>query len=54
MNRSRKDVAMMAVMGVLLLFAAYNFAFKPQQSESVSKGGICSLLSLEGVSTTTP
>ena len=33
MNRSRKDVAMMAVMGVLLLFAAYNFAFKPQQSE---------------------
>lgn len=33
MNRSRKDVAMMAVMGVLLLFAAYNFVFKPQQSE---------------------
>jgi Tfp pilus assembly protein PilO len=32
MNRSRKDVAMMAVMGVLLLFAAYNFVFKPQQS----------------------
>ena len=33
MNRSRKDIAMMAVMGVLLLFAAYNFVFKPQQSE---------------------
>ena len=33
MNRSRKDVAMMAVMGVLLLFAAYNFVVKPQQSE---------------------
>lgn len=33
MNRSRKDVAMMAVMGVLLLFAAYNFVLKPQQSE---------------------
>ena len=33
MNRSRKDVAMMAVMGILLLFAAYNFVFKPQQSE---------------------
>jgi Tfp pilus assembly protein PilO len=32
MNRSRKDIAMMAVMGVLLLFAAYNFVFKPQQS----------------------
>jgi Tfp pilus assembly protein PilO len=32
MNRSRKDVAMMIVMGVLLLFAAYNFVFKPQQS----------------------
>ncbi len=33
MNRSRKDIAMMAFMGVLLLFAAYNFVFKPQQSE---------------------
>ncbi len=33
MNRSRKDLAMMALMGVLLLFAVYNFVFKPQQSE---------------------
>ncbi len=33
MNRSRKDVVMMAVMGVLLLFAVFNFVFKPQQSK---------------------
>lgn len=33
MNRSRKDVVMMAVMGVLLLFVVYNFVFKPQQSK---------------------
>ena len=33
MNRSRKDIAMMAVMGGLLLFATYNFVFKPRQSE---------------------
>ena len=31
MNRSRKDVMMMAVMSVLLLFAVFNFVFKPQQ-----------------------
>jgi Tfp pilus assembly protein PilO len=33
MNRSRKDVVMMAVMGVLLLFVVFNFVFKPQQSK---------------------
>ncbi len=33
MNHSRKDVVMMAVMGVLLLFAVFNFVFKPQQSK---------------------
>jgi hypothetical protein len=33
MNRSRKDVTLMAVMGALLLFAVFNFVFKPQRSE---------------------
>jgi Tfp pilus assembly protein PilO len=33
MNRSRKDVVMMGVMAVLLLFAVFNFVFKPQQSK---------------------
>ena len=33
MNRSRKDVTMMAAMAGLLLFATFNFLFKPQRSE---------------------
>jgi type II secretory pathway pseudopilin PulG len=33
MNRSRKDVSMMIVIGVLLVFAMYNFLFRPQGTE---------------------
>jgi Tfp pilus assembly protein PilO len=33
MNRSRKDVTLMYVIGALLLFAAYNFLIKPQGAE---------------------
>ncbi len=33
MNRSRKDVTMMVAMVALLLFAVFNFVFKPQRSE---------------------
>lgn len=33
MNRSPKDVKMMVLMGVLVLFAAYYFVLKPQGSE---------------------
>lgn len=33
MIRSRKDVAMIGVIGGLMAFAVYNFAFKPQSKE---------------------
>ena len=33
MNRSRKDVMMMVAVLALLLFAVFNFVFKPQRSE---------------------
>ncbi len=33
MNRSRKDITLMFAMGALLLFAVFNFVFKPQRSE---------------------
>ncbi|MEO8265856.1 MAG: hypothetical protein ABI706_10145 [Ilumatobacteraceae bacterium] len=33
MNRSRKDMTMMAAMAGLMLFAAFNFLYKPQRSE---------------------
>lgn len=33
MNRSRKDVTMIAAMAALLVFAVFNFVFKPQRSE---------------------
>jgi Tfp pilus assembly protein PilO len=33
MNRSRKDVTMMVAMAALLIFAVFNFVFKPQRSE---------------------
>lgn len=33
MNRSRKDVTMMFAMGALLLFAVFNFVFKPQRND---------------------
>ncbi len=33
MNRSRKDVAMIVAMAVLLAFAVFNFVFNPQRSE---------------------
>jgi Tfp pilus assembly protein PilO len=33
MNRSRKDVTMMIVIGVLLVFATYNFVFRPQSND---------------------
>ena len=33
MNRSRKDIAMMFAMGALLLFAVFNFVYKPQRSQ---------------------
>ena len=33
MNRSRKDIVMMFAMGALLVFAVFNFVFKPQRSD---------------------
>ena len=33
MNRSRKDISMMAMVAVLLIFATYNFLFRPQRSD---------------------
>ena len=39
MNRSSKDVTMMVAMAGLMLFAAFNFLFKPQRSELSSASG---------------
>ena len=33
MNRSRKDVTMLAAIAAMLLFAVFNFVFKPQRTE---------------------
>ena len=44
MNRSRKDVAMMVAIGALLVFAMYNFVFRPQTSElSTARGELRSV-----------
>ena len=41
MNRSRKDVTMMVAMAALLVFAVFNFVFKPQRSElSTARGNL--------------
>ncbi len=41
MNRSRKDVTMMVAMAALLIFAVFNFVFKPQRSElSTARGDL--------------
>ncbi|MEY2553079.1 MAG: hypothetical protein QOC57_939 [Ilumatobacteraceae bacterium] len=41
MNRSRKDVTLMVVMGTLLLFAVFNFVFKPQRNSlSAARGDL--------------
>ena len=37
MNRSRKDVAMMVAMGALLVFAVFNFVFRPQTQRAVGR-----------------
>lgn len=36
MNRSRKDITLMFVIGALLLFAVYNFLIKPQRADLAS------------------
>ena len=36
MNRSRKDITLMFTMGALLLFAVFNFVFKPQRNDLAS------------------
>ena len=33
MNRSRKDIVLMFAMGAMLVFAVFNFVFKPQRSD---------------------
>jgi Tfp pilus assembly protein PilO len=41
MNRSRKDLTMMVAMAALLVFAVFNFVFKPQRSElSTARGNL--------------
>jgi Tfp pilus assembly protein PilO len=41
MNRSRKDVTLMVAMGALLLFAVFNFLFKPQRNAlSAARGDL--------------
>ena len=40
MNRSRKDVTMMVAMAALLIFAVFNFVFKPQRSELSTAGEV--------------
>ena len=38
MNRSSKDMTLMVVIGALLLFAVYNFVFRPQRADLASVG----------------
>lgn len=63
MNRSRKDIVMLFAIGAMLLFAVFNFVFKPQSAqlsdarsdrEAIEQSVSDAQLTLEAPTTTAP